>query len=294
MNTTDIILIIGFAIIAMCILLRHVTAAIVARVMMALGRHVSVGDHVAIAGLDGVIESIQLRYTKVRAFDGSLVAVPNAQWLRSPYVVRAKAGQGVLVRIPVSVALDADTGKAASALRRAADRTSGVARKPVPRAVMIGIGRTHINFELRAWTAEGKDVVRVKDELCGNVQSELRRSGSGGEDRRKSSGRSHRGGTPRGNGSESSAERPSRRGSRRDRTGGTSDRGSRATSRVQVEKQSETDPVEKPVPAPAESSSRPQPPPEPEPKPAEKPVAESDADDTEVVYGRSKRKVPRR
>jgi small conductance mechanosensitive channel len=90
---------------------------------------IAIGDVVEIDGHQGTVESIGLRVTKLRAFDGSLRVIPNGQLNAFTNRSRGWARAVVEVTLPRPVPVDA----AVAVLRRVAEewaRDSGAAMEP--------------------------------------------------------------------------------------------------------------------------------------------------------------------
>ncbi|HEX6988359.1 MAG TPA: mechanosensitive ion channel family protein, partial [Bacillota bacterium] len=80
-----------------------------------------VGDHVELAGVEGFVEEIGFRVTKVRAWDGSIHIIPNGEITR----VRNAARAPMRIMFEVRIAYDEDTERALQVLQDACDKFSG-------------------------------------------------------------------------------------------------------------------------------------------------------------------------
>lgn len=80
-----------------------------------------VGDHVELAGVEGFVQEIGFRVTKVRAWDGSLHIIPNGEITR----VRNAARSPMRVMFEVRVAYEEDIDRALQVLQAVCDRFRG-------------------------------------------------------------------------------------------------------------------------------------------------------------------------
>jgi small-conductance mechanosensitive channel len=96
---------------------RQVLANSVAGVMLAITQPLRIGDHVGFEGESGTVEDVRLNYTYLRTGAGKRVVIPNerlaAGVLHNDTIV-SQLGQ---VRVPLWLALEADSDAAAAALQ---------------------------------------------------------------------------------------------------------------------------------------------------------------------------------
>lgn len=85
----------------------------VAGVFIVVEDQFAVGDLVKVAGVTGVVESMSLRSTKIREFDGTLHVVPNSEIT----IAANMSKDWVRVIVDVGVAYESDISKALSVLQ---------------------------------------------------------------------------------------------------------------------------------------------------------------------------------
>lgn len=285
MTTTDTILLVGFIIVAAGFGYRNLLASVFGRIVLALGREIKTGDRITVAGTEGIVESIGLRCTVMRTLDNVLMYVPNSIWLTSPVTHWSAGDRSRRVRMPITLPADTDLGRTTGALRRAAEQTSGIAAKPTPRALIVGVDTTGVQLELWAWISESRSVGRTIDELGRNVQQALQGRGSSRRD--SDSPRSR--GPRRGNDRSDRPRRSSRHSDDRPRERTESRRREPAEQTETAASNSST--TESAAPETVEASSNG---PDPETSSQADTNNSGSDDEQEVSYGRSKRRVPRR
>ncbi|MBS4536977.1 mechanosensitive ion channel family protein [Clostridium sp. D2Q-11] len=77
----------------------------------------SVGDYIAVQGIDGIVEELGLRITKVRGFDGSLNIIPN----RQIEIVTNKVRGNMRAWVDVGIAYEEDIDKAIEVVTKVAE-----------------------------------------------------------------------------------------------------------------------------------------------------------------------------
>ncbi|MGE0786351.1 MAG: mechanosensitive ion channel family protein [Sandaracinaceae bacterium] len=118
-----------------------------------------VGDILETNGTFGYVDSIELRTTKIRTFDGILVSVPNRKVFEDVMKNYTQLGRR-RVEVPVGVSYAADLDEVEAVTRRAIE---GVERRVESEAVQVfftGFGGSSIDLVARFWidVKNGADV----------------------------------------------------------------------------------------------------------------------------------------
>ncbi len=125
----------------------------------------------------GTVDTVNLRATIVRTFQGQVVRIPNAEVFKNPLVNYSESGRR-RVDIPVGVAYGDDLERAR---RVAIEAVEGVPGRDPARDVMCvytEFGDSSINFLIAFWirtgaqadylTARSEAIVRIKAAFDGN------------------------------------------------------------------------------------------------------------------------------
>src|SRR5262249_46599617 len=126
---------------------------LIAGIALLLYRPFQVGDRVQVTaptGLEtGVVESLTLGYTVLRAADNRRIVVPNSAMASQVTVNLTSTDPRVLARVPLSIGYEADLGKARQVLLELAHahpRVLQVVDCPVTQLSPMGV-----TLSLRAW-----------------------------------------------------------------------------------------------------------------------------------------------
>ena len=133
------------------------------------------GDFVEIGGQAGVVQTIDITYTKLSTTDNKIISIPNSAVIGSQIVNYSSAGTR-RVDISISASYDSSIEAVKAALLEAA-RVEGVTDTPAaPFAAVSGYGESAINYTLRAWTSAEKywDVFFAINE---NIKAEFDKAG---------------------------------------------------------------------------------------------------------------------
>lgn len=112
----------------------------------------SVGDHVDIAGVSGIVEEVGIRVTQVRDFSGALHTVPNGSITTTTNWSRGN--MRVMVEVPVAYGEDID--KAISILEEMCNSFETQSVKEGPKVLGVTrLGESDIGITIWAMTAPG-------------------------------------------------------------------------------------------------------------------------------------------
>ena len=132
------------------------------------------GDFVEIGGQAGVVQTIDITYTKLTTGDNKTISIPNSAVVASQIVNYSTSGTR-RVEINVSASYDAPIADVKAALLEAA-RVDGVLADPAPFAAVLGYGESAINYTLRVWVA-ADDYWNVFFTINENVKAEFDKAG---------------------------------------------------------------------------------------------------------------------
>lgn len=109
------------------------------------------GDQIRVKEFEGTVESIEMRGTILRTYDGRRVIIPNADVYTNPvinntfYVARRSS-------VSVSVAYNTDLARAEQVVREALKAVPEVSDEPPPDILVRALGSYAIELEVRIWT----------------------------------------------------------------------------------------------------------------------------------------------
>ena len=134
------------------------------------------GDQVVLGTVEGTVEGVTARETRVRSHDGRLCHVPNAEVMRGVITVDTDAP---LRRQTITLRLPADTGlqQARAVLMHALVGTPGVEDPPPPQVLLTDIDAGDVILECRFWTGSRRSrATGTRDEAIESIVTALHRS----------------------------------------------------------------------------------------------------------------------
>ncbi|WP_235641323.1 mechanosensitive ion channel family protein [[Limnothrix rosea] IAM M-220] len=155
----DIVATLGIGSIAVGFAFQDIVKNFLAGIILLVEEPFRIGDEISVNGYNGVIQSINIRTTHIRSYQGEKVLLPNADVFTDAVMVqtgydarRTDLGVGVDYNTPLPVAKDIlfDTIRS----------VEGVLADPEPEIDLVNFGDSSIDFIVRYWTKPQQKNVR--------------------------------------------------------------------------------------------------------------------------------------
>jgi small conductance mechanosensitive channel len=150
-----------------------VLSNIVAGLSIILSKPYRVGEYIAIAGVEGVVETITLFNTTLGHVDRSRVVVPNRKVVGE---ILHNYGRIRQVEVSVGVAYESDIGAVTDLIRSVLQANPRVLREPEPIVQPVQLGDSSVSIAVRPWVAV-EDQVQASGEIHAGVLAALRARG---------------------------------------------------------------------------------------------------------------------
>ncbi|MEO7252515.1 MAG: mechanosensitive ion channel family protein, partial [Arenimonas sp.] len=173
--TTSLLAVVGAAGLAIGLALKDSLANIASGVMLIVLRPFRIGDHVQVAGLEGVIDSVRIFQTRMVTTDNREIILPNSQITSAPIVNFSGRGER-RVDLAVPMAFGEDLPALRAALLQLAKANALVKVAPAPEVVVSALGEGTVTVQLQAWVA-ARDYNHVKAELLEAALADFGRRG---------------------------------------------------------------------------------------------------------------------
>jgi small conductance mechanosensitive channel len=150
-----------------------VLSNVVAGLSIIFSKPFRVGEYIAIAGVEGVVESITLFNTTLGHVDLSRVVVPNRKMVGE---ILHNYGQIRQVDVAIGVAYDSDIAAVLELIRAALQANPRVLHEPQPVVQPMQFGDSSVSIAVKPWVAV-QDQVAVTGEIHAAVLAALRARG---------------------------------------------------------------------------------------------------------------------
>lgn len=137
-------IVLGFA-------LKDILSNFVSGLLLLTLRPFEIGDQIVVGDPEGNVERIELRATRLRAYDGRVMLVPNAEVFTSR-IINNTADPVRRGKVEAWLGYDVDLQLATEVACRAAGEAEGVLREPPPAVRIDNLGVDDLVLEITFWT----------------------------------------------------------------------------------------------------------------------------------------------
>ena len=151
-NITPLIAAIGGLAVGLSLALQGPVSNYGAGLVIILTRMYRVGDTITCQGCSGLVETITLAATELRAEDGELIVIPNKQIMGE---IHSNSETERMVSGQVGIAYNSNVENAISIIEQALASDDAVSKRADPEVGICNFGDSSIDIEYRYWTATG-------------------------------------------------------------------------------------------------------------------------------------------
>ena len=172
----------GFLGIVIGLASRQTIGSLLAGFVLMFSRPFEVGDWVVVDDHEGVVSDITMMSTRIQAFDGEYIVVPNDLVSSETVVNRSREGR-LRAEVEVGVDFDADVHRARDVAVRVAnelaDETQAIRDSPEPDVLVCRLADSAVVLVVRLWIDRptSGQVNRIRDDLMCNVKEAFEHEG---------------------------------------------------------------------------------------------------------------------
>jgi small-conductance mechanosensitive channel len=156
--------------------LQNIIANFVSGIILAFERPVQVGDTVQVDTVFGNVQSIGVRSSTVKTFDGSEVIVPNADLISNRVTNWTLSDRRRRLELPVKVAFGNDPHEVLKIILSVAEKHPAVLEDPAPFSIFNGFGDNYLDFTLYYYIYT-QDFFEAKSEVALGVHDLIKSKG---------------------------------------------------------------------------------------------------------------------
>ena len=162
---TGLAVIFGFLSVGIGFGLQNITSNFISGLIVLFERPISVGDRVVVNGIEGDIEEINIRATKVKTLENISIIVPNSDFVSKDVINYSHGDPTFKLIIDVGVAYGSDLDLVLQALDEVASESSSVMKRRKHDVHLRSFGDSAWNMKLIVWVPNVKNRYTVQNEL---------------------------------------------------------------------------------------------------------------------------------
>ncbi len=164
-DLTGLAVVFGFLSVGIGFGLQNVTSNFISGLIVLFERPISVGDRVEVNGIEGDVEEINIRSTKIKTMDNISIIVPNSEFVSKDVINYSHGDPSYVLVVDVGVSYNSNLDTVLNALDEVALESKHVMRKPKHRVQLRSFGDSAWNMKLLVMIPNVRDRFIVLDEL---------------------------------------------------------------------------------------------------------------------------------
>lgn len=176
-DLTSLAVIFGFLSVGIGFGLQNVTSNFISGLIVLFERPISVGDRVMVNGIEGDVQEINIRSTKVKTLDNISIIVPNSEFVSKDVVNYSHGDPTYRLSIDVGVAYGSDLDLVLKALNEVAEECESVLDYPRHDVHLRNFGDSAWDMKLLVWVPEVKERYAVQNTLNQAIVRKFREYG---------------------------------------------------------------------------------------------------------------------
>lgn len=174
---TSVLGLLAVAGIAVGLAVQGILENFIAGVILLIRKPIQTGDQVITGDFEGTVEDIDFRVTKLIAYDGTTVLIPNGDVYSQPLTNLTRRGRR-RTQLTVGVDYRDDHDEAQRVIGEALREVEGVLEEPPSEVLLAELADSSVNFELRYWTAPDiRSVRHTQDRVLRAVKRAIEDAG---------------------------------------------------------------------------------------------------------------------
>jgi MscS family membrane protein len=174
---TPLITSLGIAGLAISLALKDILANVFSGVAIMVDGGIKVGDRIKIKNLDGFVENIGLRSTKLRLLDNNLVTIPNSELANSEIINYNKPTKEYKVVLDVGISYDSDVEKAKKVIEKIIKKVEGLNEKKGIGIYLTEMADYYLNLKIIYYVKSWEFAFRSKDFVYSEILKEFEKQG---------------------------------------------------------------------------------------------------------------------
>ncbi len=164
-NMTGLAVIFGFLSVGIGFGLQNITSNFISGLIVLFEGPISVGDRVTVNNIEGDVEEINIRSTKVKTLDNISIIVPNSEFVSKDVINYSHGDPSYRLTVEVGVSYSSDLDLVLKALKEIAEESEDVLKVPQHEVQLRTFGESTWEMKLMAWIPDVKKRYQVLNKL---------------------------------------------------------------------------------------------------------------------------------
>ncbi|WP_326994803.1 mechanosensitive ion channel domain-containing protein [Chitinophaga sp. 212800010-3] len=157
--------------------LQNVVNNLVSGIILAFEKPIEVGDAIELGARSGIIKEVGIRSSKISAYDGSEVIVPNGDLISQQLINWTRNNRTKRIMLTIGVAYGSDVDQVTTLLKSAFTDRKEVMTIPAPFIQLYEFADNSVNFRVYFWVANLDNAGSVQSNVLAFIYDSFNKAG---------------------------------------------------------------------------------------------------------------------
>ncbi|WP_075349717.1 mechanosensitive ion channel domain-containing protein [Algoriphagus marinus] len=141
---------------------------LVSGIILAFERPIQIGDEIQVGTLSGTVKEVGIRASKIQAYDGSEIILPNGDLLSQSLINWTLSDKKRRVELFIGVAYDSDIEKVKALIEKELENER-IMKVPAPKVLLQNFGDSSVDFRLLFWVESFDFWIDIRAEVMSGI-----------------------------------------------------------------------------------------------------------------------------
>lgn len=141
---------------------------LVSGIILAFERPIQIGDEIQVGTLSGTVKEVGIRASKIQAYDGSEIILPNGDLLSQSLINWTLSDKKRRVELFIGVAYDSDIEKVKVLIEKELENKR-IMKVPAPKVLLQNFGDSSVDFRLLFWVESFDFWIDIRAEVMSGI-----------------------------------------------------------------------------------------------------------------------------
>ncbi|HEY8954296.1 mechanosensitive ion channel family protein [Chitinophaga sp.] len=157
--------------------LQNIVNNLVSGIILAFEKPIEVGDVIELGPRSGVVKEIGIRSSKISAYDGSEVIVPNGDLISQQLINWTRTNRNKRITLAIGVNYGSNIDQVTQIIGSAFTGRKDVLTVPAPFIQLTDFGDNAVNFKVYFWVGDLDNAGRLQNEVMSFIYTALNQAG---------------------------------------------------------------------------------------------------------------------
>lgn len=174
---TNLAIVVGALSVGIGFGLQNVVNNLISGIILAFERPIRVGDTVEVGTVIGKVREIGIRSTKIAAYDGSELIVPNGDLISQQIVNWTLSNNYRRLELFIGVAYGSDVAQVQGIIKQVLHEQQEIFNYPEPSILTHDLSDSSVVFRILFWVRETSSWLQIRSEVIAQIYNQLRAQG---------------------------------------------------------------------------------------------------------------------